>query len=150
MSKWCSRILQGIASCLLSTFCQYSAHATEFIGSTNSVWAHHVEWLLGEQMACRESVDDASPCNRFIGRALERIWGYQDFKTAAQSPRDYLLANEIVSALLTMKDRWVEIGLAKDQSSLAAAADWADKGYAVIAVRPDSPNGHVALVLPGP
>lgn len=146
----CSYIRKGVLVFTLTAASLISANADGFIGSKNPAWAKHVEWILGEQMSCQQAVDDVSPCNRFIGRALERVWGYTDFKTTTAPPADYLLANEIGSALLTMKDRWVEIGRANDQSNLSAAADWADKGHAVIAVRPDSPNGHVALVLPGP
>ena len=127
-----------------------NAQEQTFLGASNPAWSSHVQWLLGEQMSCQQAVDDVSPCNRFIGKALERVWGITDFKTGLAPPSDYMLANDIVSKLLTIKDKWVEIGRANDQSNLATAAAWSDKGYAVIAVRPDTPNGHVALILPGP
>ncbi|MEO8390668.1 hypothetical protein [Polaromonas sp.] len=145
---------RGIAAGMVIGMLLLSGNVTsqepKFIGADNPAWSQHVQWALGEQVSCQAAVDDISPCNRFVGRALKRIWGITDFQTGASPPGDYMLANGIVTALLTMKDEWIEIGRANDQSSLEASRAWANKGYAVIAVRPDTPNGHVALILPGP
>ena len=117
--------------------------------ANGTAWQKHVEWLLNQQLSCQSAVDDVSPCNRFIGRALQQIWGITDFKTDKPAPSDYMLANDIVSQVLVLKAKWKELGRGDDQAVLTQAAAWAGKGNPVIAVRPDSPNGHVALVLPG-
>lgn len=116
----------------------------------NTAWGKHVEWLLNQQMSCQKAVDDVSPCNRFVGQALQRVWNIDDFKTGSPAPSDYMLANDIASKLLTLKAKWTELGRANDQDALNRAAAWASKGNAVVAVRPDQPNGHVAIILPGP
>ena len=141
-----STTLMHVFAALVALSLPALAADKSFVGSENPAWKQHVEWTLNQQLACHEAVDDVSPCNRFVGRALERVWGYKDFVRGSE----YLLANDIVSQVLVMGDKWVEIGRANEQESLDASAQWANKGHAVIALSPGAPYGHVALVLPGP
>jgi hypothetical protein len=118
---------------------------TKAIFYSNSRWKNNIEWLLNQQLYCEKAIDDRTACNRFVGRAMVKVWGLEDFGNDA---KDYINANEIAEMLRTDK-RWVEIGTADNQSNLDKAGAWAEKGSPVLAVRPDDPNGHVALIMPG-
>jgi len=117
------------------------------VWANRTIWQKHVEWLLNEQMSCSgaDPKNDQSPCNRFVGRALERVYGINDFTVSG----DYLDANAISTYLLTHTPPWRELGRAGDQTVLQTAQQYANEGRPVLAVRPDTPHGHVALVLPG-
>jgi hypothetical protein len=47
-------------------------------------------------LSCKAPIDDRAACNRFLGRALESIFGNTDFKAG---PDDYMLANDIAMGL---------------------------------------------------
>jgi len=98
-------------------------------------------------MQCTESAPEAdqSPCNWFVGKALQEVWKLDDFKS---SP-GYLTANEISTYLLTHCPPWKSLGTAADQSVLKNSQQAANDSMPVVAVRPDTPNGHVALIIPG-
>jgi hypothetical protein len=91
-------------------------------------------------------VDDRSPCNYFLGRALDRIYGIKDFK---KSEDTWLSANEIDSFLQEHTEHWTLIGSGDDQQILAQAQADANSGAALIAVSKGSSHGHVALILGG-
>lgn len=119
---------------------QLAAHAT---------WKPHVEWVLNELNSCRNAMDDRSPCNRFVGQALQKIWSADDFSTGKPAPNDFMLANSMAERMLTARDKWIPLGSAGTQSALDQAQVQANKGYAVVAVIAGRPAGHVAVVIPG-
>ena len=117
------------------------------VWANNTAWQSQVEWALNSLKACRASspIDDKSPCNRFVGQALEKVYNIIDFKNGS----DYLSANQIVSYLVSHCPPWKSLGRASSQESLHEAQGSANSRIPVVAVRPDQPNGHVAIVLPG-
>jgi hypothetical protein len=116
------------------------------IWSIHPHWKGEVEWVLHQLEVCKLAVDDETPCNRFVGEALERIYRVSDF---ARANNQYASANEIVQLVEVPKNKWQLIGRASDQSVLDRAQTEANAGYPVLAVRPDSARGHVALIIPG-
>jgi hypothetical protein len=111
-------------------------------------WEKRLQQRLGEFQSCKEKIDDSSPCNRFVAQALSDVYGIHDFEDPAKKGQ-YLSANLIEAYVLFSKD-WVLLGMADSQKALDEASSSANKGYAVIAVRPGEDHGHVAIVLPGP
>jgi hypothetical protein len=107
-------------------------------------WDNKITGSLGELCACFAGTAPPSGvnCNVFVGRTLENVYGFSDFKSA---DGHYLLANEIADYLVTSPN-WTLIGVADNQSVLAQAADSA-ASLPVVAVwrNPDlKKNGHVA------
>lgn len=99
-------------------------------------------------LACREdtgAIWDSAPCNQFVGKALEHLFGYKDFT----SPTGWLLANQIYEYVHSNPQIWKRLGNAGDQRALQEAAAGADNGHAVIAIEKAEPHGHIALILPG-
>ena len=115
-------------------------------GTPGGDWNSDVQALLGQYLACQEPIDDTSPCNRFLGKALKSVYGITDFDV---TPNEYMLANEIAIYVATTPDKWTSLGPADDQDVLKDAAGYANLKKAVIAVQPGTPHGHVALILPG-
>ena len=111
-------------------------------------WTKDVEAMLTALLACKEPVDDISPCNRFAAQALKRVYGITDFDRPGK-PGEFLSANEIATFVALNSDRWTSLGMATDQSALDEAQGNANLKKAVIAIAEGAPNGHVALVLPG-
>jgi hypothetical protein len=100
-------------------------------------------------MKCDSAVDDRSPCNIFVGHALETLFGNTDFKTGDDA---YMLANDIVNGLENPGNAgWTKLGEATDQGVLDAAQEKANAGLPVVAARAgvDGRPGHVALIIPG-
>lgn len=110
-------------------------------------WKKDVESMLYEFMQCKEVIDDISPCNHFLGKALKRIYSIDDFERPNQ-PSQFLTANE-VATYVTTSDKWTLLGPASSQEVLNEAQGYANVKKAVIAVLPAQPYGHVAIVLPG-
>jgi hypothetical protein len=96
---------------------------------------------------CKEKVDDLAACNRFVGRALQMLFGNSDFKNGDQ----YFLANDIANGISTPGNipGWKRIGEATEQSVLDQAQERANQGAQVVAVKPAPGAGHVVLILPG-
>jgi hypothetical protein len=115
-------------------------------GTPGGDWQADVQALLSQYLACQEPIDDTSPCNRFLGKALKSVYGISDFDVA---PNDYMLANDIAIYVATNPDKWTSLGTADSQDALDQAAGYANLQKAVIAVHPGTGHGHVALVLPG-
>jgi hypothetical protein len=109
-------------------------------------WKPHTEWALNQLMICQQRSDDSTACNRFVGAALERVYGLDDFR---RQDGEYLTANQIYTQILVDRSNWVALGRASDQDALTMAQSLANRGYAVVAIRPDNPNGHVAMIVPG-
>lgn len=113
--------------------------------TSTAISREEAEKKLNELLSCSGPMDQYSPCNMFVGRALERLYGVKDFKTGSDK---FLLANEIAAHVATSSD-WVYLGEATDQNALTQAQGYANQGRAIIAVRAGDTNGHVAVVLPG-
>jgi hypothetical protein len=113
----------------------------------NKEWKSYMESLLNEFMQCNAPIDDYSPCNRFLGLALKRVYKINDFERPQQSGQ-YMSANEIALEVSKSK-QWILLGKAENQEVLSTAQDNANSFLAVIAVNQGEPNAHVALVLPG-
>lgn len=109
-------------------------------------WQGHIEWSVNQLFQCQRSVDDRSPCNYFVGRALHRIYRIECFKTGADS---WLPANQIADHVSSNPAEWMKIGSGSNQSALAQAQADANAGAAVIAVSQGSNYGHVALIVAG-
>lgn len=107
---------------------------------------------LAPKLTCQPGVNaeetqriKATACNWFVTASLRDVFGNADFIGADGKP---LTANAIFAALPS-NIGWTLLGDAGAQTVLAAAADQAAQGKAVVAVAQGSPNGHVALVLGG-
>jgi hypothetical protein len=113
-------------------------------------WNNKITGSLGELSACFAGAAPPSGanCNVFVGRTLETVYGFSDFKAA---DGHYLLANEIADYLVTSPN-WTLIGVADNQSVLVQAADSAASRPVVAVWRnPDlNKHGHVVLIGPGP
>jgi hypothetical protein len=113
-------------------------------------WDNKITGSLGELSACFAGAAPPSGanCNVFVGRTLETVYGFSDFKAA---DGHYLLANDIADYLVTSPN-WTLIGVADNQSVLVQAADSAASRPVVAVWRnPDlKKHGHVALIGPGP
>jgi hypothetical protein len=108
-------------------------------------WQADVEAMLHEFMTCQSPIDDVSPCNRFVGRALKRIYNIDDF---TKPNGEFMTANEIAGAVAA-SGNWTKLGNASDQKALNEAQGYANVKKAIIAVSSGSPHGHVAIILPG-
>jgi len=131
-------------------FTLFLVTATAFLAlgaQTNNQWSADLNRMLNEFKSCQDNAeDDQSPCNRFVGKALRRVYNIDDFGPDGNG--EYLDANTIASYLAT-SDKWVFLGMAADQKTLNEAQDDANKGRAVVAVKPGDSHGHIAIVLPG-
>lgn len=108
-------------------------------------WQADVQAMLHQFMSCQTPTDDVSPCNRFVGRALKRIYNIDDF---TQANGEFMTANQIAGAVKT-SGNWTKLGNASEQTALDQAQGYANVKKAIIAVSSGSPHGHVALILPG-
>ena len=115
---------------------------------TTPGWEKTLQSRLSEFLSCQNQVDDSSPCNRFVGKALSDVYGIDDFQDPANKSQ-YLSAN-LIAAYVTVSKNWVSLGTADSQAALTEAAAAANAGRAAIAVKPGDAHGHVALILPGP
>lgn len=118
-----------------------SARATQPDG-----WQADVQAMLSQFLACQDPIDDQSPCNLFLGRALKRVYAITDFDDGHGG---VISANAIATYVAVNADKWTSLGPANSQDTLTQAAGYANLGKAVIAVLTGVTHGHVALVLPG-
>jgi hypothetical protein len=121
-----------------------SAHADD-------PWRTDVERMLQEFLSCAEPIDDRSPCNIFLARALDRVYGIKEFGDPTR-PASVMRANEIADYVAARTDLWVPLGTGDKQDSLNQAQEYANRSKAIIAVwkNPEANRpGHVALILPG-
>jgi len=98
--------------------------------------------------SCEGPIDDRSPCNYFLAEALELLYGVKDFSTGNQNS-PYKTANDIARFVKDNPDKWEALGKAEQQKNLNRAAELANQGKAVIAVKSSTTIGHVAIILPG-
>jgi hypothetical protein len=110
-------------------------------------WQADVQHMLSEFMACQTPIDDQSPCNVFLGRALQRVYGISDFTDSAR-PGGYMSANQIAT-YVTVDSKWTSLGNASSQANLTQAQGYANLMKAIIATYTAPGNGHVCLILPG-
>jgi hypothetical protein len=111
-------------------------------------WQKDVEFMLNQFMSCKDPIDDQSPCNYFLARALKRIYNISDFDQPGK-PGQYLSANQI-GTYLAVSGKWTKLGIASDQNALNQAKGYADVKKAIVASMQAQPNDHVAIILPGP
>lgn len=117
-------------------------------GVKGSEWEEHVNWALYQLHSCNTKADDSTACSLFVNNALQKVYAVDDFSRLP-------LANQIFDYVITHDDSWIEIGRANDQQVLRKSQEMANRGYAVIAIRPDKDSrcndcgGHVALIIPG-
>jgi hypothetical protein len=114
-------------------------------------WEADVQQILDQQLACTTPIDDLTPCNVFLGRALKRVYGIDDFEVPGK-PDTFLSANQIVTYVsVTNSDKWTSLGTANSQEALDQAQSYANghPAKAVIAVWMGTAHGHVALIVPG-
>jgi hypothetical protein len=116
-------------------------------GATASGWEKALRTRLSEFLSCEDQADDASPCNRFVGKALDDVYQVSDFRDPSIKG-GYLSANLIETYVTVSKD-WVPLGSADQQQALNEAAATANSGRAAIAIIPGEKHGHIALLLPG-
>ena len=117
--------------------------------STDQPWSKTVKNLLHQFKQCKAPIDDRSPCNYFLSRALEIIYKVTDFKNEGDSSKPYFTANEIEKFVEGNPGIWENLGLATNQKVLDKAQKQANLLKAVIAVIGGSPHGHVAIIIPG-
>ena len=119
-----------------------------FVGTLHADdWLPDLNAMLSSFLSCQSPIDDKSPCNVFLARALERVYNIHDFDAVGQDP-PYMTANQIAN-YVELSGNWTCLGSATNQASLNSAEDYANRGKAVIAVAYGNPHGHVALILPG-
>jgi hypothetical protein len=113
-----------------------------------------LESKLGSLFQCIDTSDptqykliDATACNWLVGKSLETVWNFSDFKNGD----GYFTANELADRLSRgLFSHWTLIGAGDQQESSDSAAIRAGAGNPVIAAWQSSgPTGHVALVIPG-
>lgn len=90
--------------------------------------------------ACIDGNPQRGACNSFVGRVLDKTYGYPDFKTGDR----YMNIVEL-NAFLPSNPTWTMMGYAGEQLVLNQAQLDANNGAPVIAISRD----QVALVLPG-
>jgi hypothetical protein len=88
---------------------------------------------------CTEGDPMTGACNSFVGRVLDKTYGYRDFKLADR----YMNVSEL-NAFLPSSSTWTLMGYAGEQLVLNQAQLDANNGAPVIAISHD----QVALVLP--
>jgi len=109
-----------------------------------------LERQLASMMSCAQDdpIRDTSPCNRFVGTALHTIFCVDDFGPDGNG--GYLDANAIADQVVSEGSNWKPLGSARLQNTLTDATSRANNGEIVIATMKAKPEGHVALILPGP
>ncbi|OSI74429.1 hypothetical protein BSZ21_05840 [Bradyrhizobium canariense] len=90
---------------------------------------------------------DATACNWFVGKSLETVWNFSDFKNGG----GYFTANELADRLSQgVFSHWKAIGSGDQQEANDTAAMRAADGNPVVAAwQSNGPTGHVALIIPG-
>lgn len=153
--KW--RLFWIVAVCCGST--QVLGKPTTCETDEQPLWAGRpidtaLESKLGMLFQCIDTSDptqnkliDATACNWFVGKSLETVWNFSDFKNGD----GYFTANELADGLANGQfSHWTSIGSGDQQESNDTAAIRTDTGNPVIAAwRSGGPTGHVALIIPG-
>jgi hypothetical protein len=110
-------------------------------------WRGDIELKLREVLHS-ERLDNTSPCNVFLAKALKLLFGIADFELPGL-PDEFLVANDIARYVAAHPDQWTLLGSASSQMALDRAQTYANLNAPVIAVYVSDPHGHVAVVLPG-
>lgn len=105
----------------------------------NQALEQGLEKLRLEVNAANSGVD---ACTVFAAEALAQFYGIDDYIDS-----NGLARYRCVDWLPELKEAWPQIGKADDPFALKLAQDWANAGFAVIALS-GTPN-HAALVIPG-
>jgi hypothetical protein len=153
-ARWTTSSLVLIASFFVHTAVHQSGPAYSATMASEAAvqdWKADVERILHEFLSCATPIDDRSPCNVFLARALDRVYRIREFGDPAR-PETVMRANEIADFVAARHDLWVALGSGDDQTALDEAQGYANRGKAIIAVWKNpaaGAAGHVALILPG-
>src|SRR5262252_5947676 len=79
--------------------------------SSGPAWQPRMQRMLQEFLACKAPIDDKSPCNVFLGRALKLVYNIADFDLPGQ-PDTFLSANEIANKVASANSNWTLLGTA--------------------------------------
>jgi hypothetical protein len=149
--RWTTSILVLITSLFVYTPLSPASMSTMKREVMAQDWKADVERMLQEFLSCATPIDDRSPCNVFLARALDRVYRIREFGDPAR-PETIMRANEIADFVAARPDQWVALGNGDSQSALDQAQGYANRGKAIIAVWKNPAAGgvgHVALILPG-
>lgn len=109
-------------------------------------WANDVKTILASFMSCGGPTAANTPCNVFLGQALSRVYGIDDFKITGGG---YMSANDI-AGYVENDSKWTVLGAGNDANALKQAQGYANLGKAVVAVEyVQSGHGHVCMIIPG-
>lgn len=110
-------------------------------------WAKDITNMLSEFQTCGGEISSDTPCNTFLGKAMQKVYHIDDFFQSGST--SYLSANQIVG-YVENSDNWIFLGEADNQETLTNAQGYANLGKAVIAViYNNKTHGHVCLIMPG-
>ncbi|WP_162601305.1 hypothetical protein [Occallatibacter savannae] len=108
-------------------------------------WEHDVTDMLNQFLSCQTPIDDRSPCNYFLARAVKKVYSVDDFFLAPDKP----MSANAIAAFVAADQKWTSLGSCDKQLSLDQAQGYANLKKPVVAVYVAQPHGHVALILPG-
>ena len=117
--------------------------------SKGAEWGPTVEKLLHKFKQIKTEIDDDSPCNYFVARALYAIYKLKDFNRPGNASSPYYDANEIIEEISTKTSAWVPMGKADDPEVLKEAQEQANALVPVVAVEKGEGHGHIAIIIPG-
>lgn len=142
------KIFRSTVTCFLLLLIISVSYTTSFSQTLNSNWNQDLQGVLQQFVNCKNPDPNSfNPCNKFVGNALEQVYGINDFYST-KSGR-YMMAHEI-SDFLKESGKWTFLGHAYEQKALTEAQNLANAKNAVVAVYVNADNmGHVALILPG-
>ena len=125
-------VLGALLSCACAGWC-----------AGGSTWDRNAKWLQERIQACQQGAEEFA-CRYFAARALNQLFGFDEFCHGDECLQPYEIAAEIA------KDQhWTPLGQASDQSVLTQAQEMATGGLPVIAVQASADQGLVAIVMPG-
>ncbi len=127
-------------------FC--SCATLSFAQTINNNWKQDLNQELELLKACDDSpTTGVSPCNKFMGSALNTLYKVDDFYS--KSSERYMLTAEI-AAFLKNSDKWTLLGRGYEQKALHEAQNYANAKKAAIAIYVNEEGlGHVAIIAPG-
>jgi len=108
-----------------------------------TTWDRNAKWLQQQIEACQQGAGEL-PCRSFVPRALNQLFGIDEF---CQS--EACLQTHEVAAEIGKGGHWTSLGRASDQKVLTQAQEMATGGLPVIAVQAASSQGLVAIIMPG-
>jgi hypothetical protein len=114
------------------------------LASAEDVWTRNAGYLKEAIKACAAAGADRTPCRNFTGKALDRLFGIDEFCSA----RRCMKAVEIEWEIRNDPNNWTVLGTAGDQAVLDKARELAVT-RAVVAILKQADRGQVAIIMPG-